>query len=63
MHKGFKAFKDTLSKESLKAIYNETKIEVANEETEGTEAFSLALATQYAVNLVEKYQEWLNKDN
>lgn len=59
MNKGFEAFKNTLSTESLKAIYDETKIEVANEETEGTEAFSLALATQYAVNLVEKYQNWL----
>ncbi|MFC3931949.1 hypothetical protein ACVR0S_05015 [Streptococcus dentapri] len=61
MNKGFEAFKDTLSKESLKAIYDETRIEVADEETEGTEAFSIALASQMAVNLVEKYQNWLKE--
>lgn len=58
--KKFEAFKETLSSESLKAIYEETKLEVANDEREGTEAFSAALATQMAINLVEKYHEWLN---
>ncbi|MFL4356239.1 hypothetical protein [Streptococcus uberis] len=60
--KKFEAFKETLSSESLKAIYEETKIEVANDEREGTEAFSAALATQMAINLVEKYHEWLNEN-
>ncbi|CAM4173341.1 hypothetical protein AT575_09235 [Streptococcus penaeicida] len=58
----FDAFKETLSSESLKAIYDETKLEVANEELEGTEAFSAALATQMAVNLLEKYHDWLNEN-
>lgn len=35
----FQAFKETLSAESLKAIYDETRLEVANDEREGTEAF------------------------
>lgn len=60
--KKFEAFKETLSSESLKAIYEETKLEVANDEREGTEAFSVALATQMAINLVEKYHEWLNEN-
>ncbi|MDU0431248.1 hypothetical protein QVA60_12645 [Staphylococcus chromogenes] len=60
--KKFVAFKETLSSESLKAIYEETKLEVANDEREGTEAFSAALATQMAINLVEKYHEWLNEN-
>ncbi|AUC25751.1 hypothetical protein ACRPMK_06155 [Streptococcus uberis] len=60
--KKFEAFKETLSSESLKAIYEETKLEVANDEREGTEAFSAALATQMAINLVEKYHEWLNEN-
>lgn len=60
--KKFEAFKETLSSESLKAIYEETKLEVANAEREGTEAFSAALATQMAINLVEKYHEWLNEN-
>lgn len=67
----FQAFKETLSAESLKAIYaeslkaiyDETRLEVANDEREGTEAFSAALATQMAINLVEKYHNWLNEDN
>lgn len=60
--KKFEAFKETLSSESLKAIYEETKLEVAHDEREGTEAFSAALATQMAINLVEKYHEWLNEN-
>lgn len=60
--KKFEAFKETLSSESLKAIYEETKLDVANDEREGTEAFSAALATQMAINLVEKYHEWLNEN-
>lgn len=60
--KKFEAFKETLSSESLKAIYEETKLEVANDEREGTEAFSAALATQMVINLVEKYHEWLNEN-
>lgn len=64
MLKEFEAFKQTLSQDSLKAIYDETRIEVADNETEGTEAFSIALASQMAVNLLEHYQDWLaeNKD-
>ncbi|MFC5630637.1 MULTISPECIES: hypothetical protein [Streptococcus] len=57
--KSFEAFKETLSVESLKAIYEESKLEVAPEEFEGTEAFSVALATQMAVNLLEHYHDWL----
>ena len=57
----FEAFKKTLSAESLKDIYNETKIEVADDYLEGTEAFSLAIATQMAVNLLEKYHAWLEE--
>ncbi|PZO94024.1 hypothetical protein [Streptococcus halichoeri] len=57
----FDAFKETLTPESLKAIYEETRIEVANDEREGTEAFSVALASQMAVNLVEKYHDWLDE--
>lgn len=60
--KKFDAFKETLSSESLKSIYEETKLEVANDEREGTEAFSAALATQMAINLVEKYHDWLNEN-
>ena len=51
--KEFQAFKDTLSNKALKAIYEESKLEVQDETTEGTEAFSLALATQMAINLLE----------
>ncbi len=61
MNKEFEAFKKTLSPDSLKAIYDETKIEVADDELEGTEAFSLAVATQMAINLVEKYHDWLKE--
>jgi hypothetical protein len=61
MNKEFEAFKKTLSAESLKDIYNETKIEVADDYLEGTEAFSLAIATQMAVNLLEKYHAWLEE--
>lgn len=46
MNKGFEAFKKTLSHESLKAVYDETKIEVSESEAEGTEAYSIAVATQ-----------------
>ena len=35
MNKGFEAFKKTLSHESLKAVYDETKIEVSESEAEG----------------------------
>ncbi|MFV8211280.1 hypothetical protein ACMZ62_03945 [Streptococcus pluranimalium] len=59
----FEAFKTTLSEESLKAIYEESKIEIAGDSLEGTETFSAALATQMAINLVEKYHDWLNTEN
>ncbi|HEM6117062.1 hypothetical protein [Streptococcus pluranimalium] len=58
----FEAFKATLSEDSLKAIYDETKLEVAGDNLEGTESFSAALATQMAINLVEKYHDWLNNN-
>lgn len=58
----FQAFKATLSEDSLKAIYDETKLEVAGDNLEGTESFSVALATQMAINLVEKYHDWLNNN-
>lgn len=58
----FEAFKETLSAESLKAIYEETKFEVSKDEREGTEAFSTAIASQMAINLVEKYHDWLNEE-
>ncbi|EFW88332.1 MULTISPECIES: hypothetical protein [Streptococcus] len=65
MSKGFDAFKKTLSHDSLKAVYDETKIEVSESEAEGTEAYSMAVAVQMAVNLLEKYDDWLHekKDN
>lgn len=59
----FEAFKATLSEESLKAMYEESKIEIAGDSLEGTETFSAALATQMAINLVEKYHDWLNTEN
>ena len=59
--KEFQAFKDTLSNKALKAIYEESKLEVQDETTEGTEAFSLALATQMAINLLESYEKWLKE--
>ncbi|MFS1663164.1 hypothetical protein [Streptococcus sp. zg-JUN1979] len=59
--KEFEAFKKTLSQESLSSIYNETKQEVAEDYLEGTEAFSVALASQMAVNLLERYQNWLKE--
>ncbi len=62
MNKEFEAFKKTLSPESLKAIYDETNIEVSESETEGTEAYSVAVASQMAVNLVEKYHAWLKEN-
>ena len=40
--KEFQAFKDTLSNKTLKDIYEERKMEVQNETTEGTDAFSVA---------------------
>lgn len=58
----FQAFKATLSEDSLKSIYDETKLEVAGDNLEGTESFSVALATQMAINLVEKYHDWLNNN-
>jgi len=60
--KEFQAFKDTLSNKALKAIYEESKLEVQNETTEGTEAFSVALATQMAINLLESYEKWLKEN-
>ncbi len=60
--KKFQAFKDTLSNKALKAIYEESKLEVQNETTEGTEAFSVALATQMAINLLESYEQWLEEE-
>ena len=60
--KEFQAFKDTLSNKALKAIYEESKLEVQDETTEGTEAFSLALATQMAINLLESYEKWLKEE-
>ncbi|MCS4488698.1 hypothetical protein [Streptococcus sciuri] len=57
----FEAFKKTLSQESLMDIYNESKMEVTDDYLEGTEAFSVALASQMAINLVGKYHEWLKK--
>jgi hypothetical protein len=55
MNKEFEAFKKTLSPQSLKAIYDETRLEIADDHAEGTEAFSIALASQ----IVEAYQRWL----
>ena len=60
--KEFQAFKDTLSNTALKAIYEKSKLEAQNETTEGTEAFSLALATQMAINLLESYEKWLKEE-
>lgn len=60
--KSFEAFKETLSKENLKAIYDESKLEISSEELEGTEAFAVALASQMAVNLVEHYHDWLKAE-
>ncbi|MBM7642208.1 hypothetical protein [Streptococcus loxodontisalivarius] len=62
MSKEFDAFKKTLSKESLQAIYDETKLEVSQSELEGTDAFSIELASQMAVNLLETYHNWLNEN-
>lgn len=62
MNKGFEAFKKTLSHDSLKAVYDETKIEVSESEAEGTESYSMAVATQMAVNLLEKYHDWLHEN-
>lgn len=59
----FQAFKETLSAESLKAVYDETRLEVASDEREGSEAFSVTLATQMAINLIEKYHDWLNDNS
>ena len=63
MNKEFEAFKKTLSHESLKNVYEETKIEVSENETEGTEAYSMAIATQMAINLIEKYHDWLHESD
>ncbi|MCE2152380.1 hypothetical protein GPX31_01370 [Streptococcus thermophilus] len=60
--KEFQAFKNTLSNKTLKDIYKESKLEVQNETTEGTEAFSVALATQMAINLLESYEKWLKEE-
>ena len=59
MNKGFEAFKKTLSTQSLKAIYDETKLEIADDHAEGTEAFSVAMASQMAINIVEVFHRWL----
>ena len=45
--KEFQAFKDTLSNKTLKDIYEESKLEVQNETTEGTEAFCLGNPNGY----------------
>ncbi|MGT2907392.1 hypothetical protein [Streptococcus dentiloxodontae] len=63
MTKEFQAFKDTLSNNSLKAIYEESKLEIQDDQLEGTEAFSTALATQMAINLLETYHNWLEEKN
>ncbi|MFQ9488890.1 MAG: hypothetical protein ACLR0I_04500 [Streptococcus salivarius] len=47
--KEFQAFKDTLSNKALKAIYEESKLEVQDETTEGTEA--LIALQPMAINL------------
>ena len=60
--KEFQAFKNTLSNKTLKDIYEESKLEVQNETTEGTEAFPVALATQMAINLLESYEKWLKEE-
>ena len=60
--KEFQAFKDTLSNKTLKDIYEESKLEVQKEPTEGPEAFSVALATQMAINLLESYEKWLKEE-
>lgn len=60
--KKFEAFKKTLTSASLKAIYDETRLEVANDHVEGTEAFSVELASQMAVNLLETYHNWLKEE-
>ena len=60
--KSFDAFKRTLSPESLKEVYNQAKEEVPMTELEGSEAFSIALAQQMAVDLVEMYHLWLKED-
>lgn len=62
MTKEFQAFKDTLSNQTLRAIYEESKLEVQGDNMEGTEAFSLALATQMATNLIESYEKWLKEE-
>ena len=60
--KEFQAFKDTLSNKTLKDIYEESKLEVQNETTEGTEAFSVALATQMAKNIQKSYEKKLKEE-
>ena len=60
--KEFQAFKDTLSNKTLKDIYEESKLEVQNATTEGTEAVSVALATQMAIKLLESYEKWLKEE-
>ncbi|MBM7636238.1 hypothetical protein [Streptococcus saliviloxodontae] len=61
MSREFDAFKKTLSKESLKAIYDESKLEISQTTVEGTDAFTLELASQMAVNLLESYHRWLQE--
>ena len=60
--KSFDAFRRTLSPESLKEVYNQAKEEVPVTELEGSEALSIALAQQMAVDLVEMYHLWLKED-
>ena len=60
--KEFQAFKDTLSNTALKAIYEESKLEVQNETPESTEAFSVALESKIAINLLESYEQWLEEE-
>lgn len=59
----FEAFKATLPEESLKAIYEETKMDIAGDYLEGTETFSAALATQMAIHLIDQYHDWLKSEN
>ena len=46
--KEFQAFKDTLSNKALKAIYEESKMEVQDETTEGTESYEKWLKEERA---------------
>ena len=62
MNKEFEAFTKTLSLESLKAIYDEAQIEDSESDAERIDTYSVAVASQMAVNLVEKYHAWLKEN-